>query len=449
MFTDPSTTSQAGQFIGELTTQRARHGKTRQLAVLLVHLDRFANASETLGDAPTALLRRLAAARVAALLPEVGVIQWLDAADLGVIVPLPQNAKTGDASRLARQAATSLARPFDLDGFELFLSCSVGIAMDTADMPAEQCLRQAYDAMLQVRKRGGDDILSAQAASPMAHARVMQALPGAVARGELALHLQPRALLTNGDIVGYTMRLRWHSPELGRISPSEFLPALESLSLVGEVANSIVGQASPLLHAGTLPPQVQVGLLINSEQQRATAVMKGLLDAISRHAIPPHRLCVEIGLRSLRRGENSIDPCLDQLRAAGVGIVLNEYGNDPDSADWLSRLRPQLVMLDTRQLGMPSRQREAAARLRLAAQHAIDAGIPVCAKGVETHQQLAEIRSWGCESMQGYLLSQPFPAAWLAQTHMAVQLRARELLGPAAQAGSHARPSASGSSENG
>src|SRR5207253_8967354 len=129
---------------------------------VVIHLDRFSLAGETLGAELSTRLRAQAAARVAAL-ALTAEVNWLGQADIGAVVPLPPQPQSAAdpmeaAMRLARAVAAGLARPFVQNGFELFLSSSIGVALDEPDKPAERSLHEAYDAMLRVRKRGGDGV---------------------------------------------------------------------------------------------------------------------------------------------------------------------------------------------------------------------------------------------------------------------------------------------------
>ncbi len=118
-----------------------------------------------------------------------------------------------------------------------------------------------------------------------------------------------------------------------------------------------------------------------------------------------------------------------RLREGGVGIALADFTDSEHSRQTLSLVQPDMVTLDARHLGHASQQPGMAANLQRACEWAKARGVAVCAKGVETTAQLDVVRSWGCDSVQGFLLAQPFPAAWLMQTHGAIAARARMLLG--------------------
>ncbi|AJG23277.1 GGDEF domain-containing protein [Cupriavidus basilensis] len=421
-------------FVAALMARRQMPLATQpRFAVLVIHLDRFTYASETLGAALSTRLRAQAAARVAAL-AQTAEVNWLGQADIGAVVPLsPQLLPAADpleaAMRLARAVAAGLARPFVHDGFELFLSSSIGVALDEPDKPAERSLHEAYDAMLRVRKRGGDGVAGGIATPASLSTPLLAALPFALARGQIALNLQARASLATGCVTGYTARLRWQSPELGRVAPQDFLPALESLGMMGEVARWLIENALPLLDCPGVADPVELSLLVSSAQLHGTALIDTLPRALAARKLDPARICLEIPGEALLADDHAAAAKLATLRGAGLRFALSDFADAPGGTSTLERLQPDLLTFDARCIGSSEQPGQAgtAARLQAACEQALRLGLPVCAKGIETRHQLAEVRRWGCCAIQGYLLAQPFPAHWLAQTHAAICARAREL----------------------
>ncbi|WP_420991812.1 EAL domain-containing protein [Cupriavidus sp. 30B13] len=429
---------ETGDFAALLAARRQQSGAAPRFAVLAIHLDRFTHASETLGPGPARGMRAQAAARVAAQ-ARTADLAWFGSADLGAVVALPPAADARDAAlRVARGVAGALARPLQQDGFELFLSCSIGVALDDPGKPAERTLHEACDAMLRVRKRGGDGIAGAagEAPAPLS-SPVLAALPHALARGQLALNLQPRAMLASGDVAGYTVRLRWQSPEFGRVAPHDFLPALEALGLIGEVAGWMMETALPLLASPGIAEPFDLSFLVSSTQLHGTPLIDTLLRTLDSQRLDPARVCLEIPAAAVPDGDAVAAGKLATLRGAGVRIALSDFAGEPGGhalRATLERLRPDLATFSARCLGGaggPGRQDAAVAHMLAACELAGQLGVPVCAKGIETRAQLAEVRRWGCGSVQGYLLAQPFPAHWLAQTHAAICARVRELLAQA------------------
>lgn len=404
-------------------------------AVLAIRLDRFASACETLGPHRAARLRTLVQARIAALLPQGAVMHWVAASDLGAVTALAAGCSDAGtiAERIAERIAADLSRPFLLDGFELFISSSIGMATDHPDIPAERSVQQAFDAMLRVVRQGGAGLARADKPAAPPTAPLLAALPEALERGELSLQLQPRANFAGACVSGYTARLRWHSPVLGRVAPQDFLPAGETLGLAGRIGAWLLDSVLPLVRAAETLAPLQFTLLASSAQLHRPQMVDALAQAIDTGGIAAERLCIELPASALPQDAGILDRVAD-LRRLGVQLALGDFDDSSGSRLALEALRPDSVSLDVRRLGQSGARGggpDLAERLHGACVMARRAGAAVCAKGVESRQQLDVVRAWGCHSVQGYLLAQPFPAAWLMQTHAAVQQRARELLAPA------------------
>ncbi|MGT2431427.1 EAL domain-containing protein [Cupriavidus basilensis] len=412
---DPRDTS---DFACALAARRQLSPATQRFAVLVIHLDRFTHASEMLGAHLAGRLRAQAVARVAALAPPAEMT-WLGQADIGAAVPLPLAAADymEAALRLARGVAAGLARPFLQDGFELFLSSSVGVALDDPDKPAERSLREAYDAMLRVRKRGGDGVAaSAATTSQPLSTPLLAALPHALARSQLALNLQARASLSTGvRDEAIQPGCGGRAPSSGRVAPQDFLPALESLGMMGDVARWLMENALPLLNCPGIDEPVELSLLVSSAQMHGTPMIDTLLRTLERRHLDPARICLEIP-GALLATDHVAAAKLATLRRAGVRFALSDFADAPGGSATLERLRPDLLTFNARCIGttaQPNQESAGAARLQSACEQAQRLALPVCAKGIETRHQLAEVRNWGCSAVQGYLLAQPFPARWL------------------------------------
>ncbi|UIF90470.1 GGDEF domain-containing protein [Cupriavidus sp. UYPR2.512] len=407
-----------------------RSGNGQPATILSIRLDRFSSACETLGPRRAARLQAIVQARVACLLPPGAIMHWMAAADLVVITALPDG--VSDPGPVASRLADDLSRPFALEGFELFISCSIGVATDHPDIPAERSLQQALDAMLRVDRRGGDGLARADKPAAPPTAPLLAALPDALERGELSLQLQPRADFASAVVSGYTVRLRWHHPALGRVAPQDFLPAVESLGLVGRIGSWLLESVLPLVRAAENVAPLQFTLLASSAQLHRPQMVEALAQAIDAGGIAPDRLCIEVSASAVPADADVIAR-FAALRRRGLQLTLGDFDDSPGCRQLLAALHPDSVTLDARRLGHAPRPGDSANRadsLRAACRLARGAGVSVCAKGIETRQQLEAVHAWGCHSVQGYLLAQPFPAAWLLQTHAAIQQRARELLAP-------------------
>lgn len=416
---------QPAAFLAALDEHRTQFGTAHALAVLVVRLDRFAHTSDSIGAQRAHQLRAQVKSRVARAVAMPVVMHWLGAADLAIACVMPDDICGADD--LCRAVADMLGVPYLVDGFELFLSCSIGSALSRPDTGTERHLQQAFDAMLQVSRRGGDGIATANRPEAPRPATLRAALPGAVERGELSLQLQPRATFATADIASYTVRLRWQHPALGRVAPQDFLPAADSLGMMRDIGSWTLQQLLQLVRTSDIFGSMQFTLLTTSPELLADDTIGMLLRAIRDSKVVPGQVCVEVPVGIVPDASTAAAKAA-ALRDGGIHIALADLTDDDAGRRALDLVRPDMVTLDVRRLGHANQHPGTEASLRAACTRAISEGVPVCAKGVETQAQLDAVRNWGCDSMQGYLLAQPFPATWLPQTHLAIAERARDLL---------------------
>lgn len=416
---------QPASFLAALEEHRTHFGAAHLLAVLVIRLDRFAHACDSIGPRRAHGLRAQVKSRVASVAAMPVAMHWLGPADLGLACVLPEG--VDDVHGLSQAIATTLGRAYQVDGFEIFLSCSIGSAVGQPDTGTERHLQQAFDAMLQVNRRGGNGIGTAVRPAAPRRATLLAALPSAIDRGELSLQLQPRATIATAAIAAYTVRLRWQHPVLGRVAPQDFLPAAETLGMMNAISNWTLQQLLQLRRDATPVGPLQFTLLASSSQLQADDTICLLRRAIEASGIPPGQICVEVPVGIVPDSPETTAKAA-RLRDGGVCIALADFTDTAASRRAMALVQPDVVTLDARHLGHASHKSDMSASLRAACEWARAQGVAVCAKGVETPAQLDVVRGWGCDSMQGYLLAHPFPAQWLLQTHGAVADRARTLL---------------------
>ncbi|MGN5476238.1 EAL domain-containing protein [Cupriavidus basilensis] len=257
------------------------------------------------------------------------------------------------------------------------------------------------------------------------------ALPQALERGELSLHLQPRADFAGARISGYSVRLRWRHPALGRVAPQDFLPALEGLGLLGPVSNWLLGSLAPLARAADDIGPLQFTLLASSAQLHQLEMIDALARILDTGTVAPQQLCIEVPSTNLPDDRELIGR-FEALRRRGLELALSNFDDRPESVETFGRLGPDRVTLDVRSLGHAHQLANAAAGLQAACTLARKGAPRSVQRAWETRKQLEQVHDWGCHSIQGYLLAQPFPANWLAQTHWSHPAARAELLGPPA-----------------
>ncbi|MET3445048.1 GGDEF and EAL domain-containing protein [Ralstonia sp. 1138] len=441
-------------------------------ALLLIGFDHFAEATNTLGplaarDVIVECASRLEALSVPAangIAPIVGRIGPETFA-----VACADFASVQDVHDLARRISAALTRPFITHGYELVCSCSIGMTLfESMPSDAARLIEQADRALYGVQHGAEQSpALYAPAAMPprtasgtgdagdagdggdaghsdgydaiAEHPRLAAQLRHALARRQFSLNLQPQLSLTDGRIVGYEFLLRWISPELGGVAPAAFLPILEQTGDIRQVGHWVLDNAAQML-AGLLreesqragrnsrhQPGVHAAVNLSVAQLLDPQLSDVVRDIAARHAVPTTRLVFEISEHTLHRANGAAQKAVEALHACGARVAVEDFGATAHSLDCLATFRPDQVKLDQAVVNAVTNTSDQTMLQRLVTA-AHGAGVPVTATRVETAAQLDALRACRCDVIQGYLLSQPFPARWIDDTQDVIAERARDLM---------------------
>jgi len=430
-------------------------------ALLLIGFDHFADATNTLGPLAARAVIVECATRLEALCapgadgtaPIVGRVGPETFA-----VACADFASAQDVHDLARRISAALTRPFITHGYELVCSCSIGMTLfESMPSDAARLIEQADRALYGVQHGAEQSpALYAPAAMPphsgdaaanqddavAQRPRLAAQLQHALARRQFSLNLQPQLSLTDGRIVGYEFLLRWISPELGGVAPADFLPILEQTGNIREVGHWVLDNAAQML-AGLLreesqraglnsarsarhQPGVHAAVNLSVAQLLDPQLSDVVRDIAARHAVPTARLVFEVSEHTLQRADGAAK-AVEALHACGARVAVEDFGATTHSLDCLETFRPDQVKLDQAVVNAVANVHDHGALQRLVtAAHA--AGVPVTATRVETAAQLHALRACRCDVIQGYLLSQPFPARWIDDTQDVIAERARDLM---------------------
>lgn len=405
----------------------AESGQTT--ALLFCDLDRFKRVNDRLGHAAGDELLRQAAARIRGQLRPGDVVARLGSDEFVVLLAGDVEGEE-QAMTVAYRLVTALDAMFRIDGREVRMTSSVGVAVHTGpDGRGERLLSAADAAMQEAKVRGRDQVVLAGAVD---QARVVPSLEaelaGAVGAGQLRLYFQPVISLAPGGgqiVVGAEALLRWAHPRLGLLAPGAFLPLAEEAGLVTDLDLWALGAACEALASW---PQDCDPLRVAVNLASSTLVDDRLLPTVrielSRHGLEPDRLHLEVvESRSLADLPGVIES-LAELRQMGVRISLDDFGTGFSTLSWLQALPVDQIKIDRSFImGLPA-EGTPVALVRGVLALARELGIEVIAEGVEEPEQLALLRDLGCEMVQGYLLGRPGPVLDTEGS----RTRARELL---------------------
>lgn len=378
------------------------------LALMFLDLDRFKVINDTLGHRTGDQLLAATAERLAACVRRSDTVARLGGDEFAMVQP--GNTQAEEAALLAERVVAAFARPFNIDGRQLFLGASVGITVYPGDAGDVHRLFQNADlAMYRAKEQGGNQY---QFYTPAMNAAVQERLVlesdlrQGLERAEFVLHYQPVVDLHSGEVVGAEALLRWQHPERGLLLPDKFLPIAEDTGLmmpIGEwVLTRACAQNSAWQRAGLPPLLMAVNLsALQLRQPNLPAVVQRALEAAGLE--PPY---LELELT-----ENTGDPAnLEPLHRMGVKLAIDDVGTGNSPLSSLKGFPVHKVKIDQAFVRDLVSDSNSAAMTRgiIALAHSLR--LTVVAEGVETPVQLEFLRRNRCDSAQGFYFSRAVPA---------------------------------------
>ncbi|MBK9019527.1 MAG: EAL domain-containing protein [Sulfuritalea sp.] len=405
--------------------QRARREGDR-LAVLFLDLDGFKNINDSLGHGIGDLLLQRAADRLRQGVRPADLVARADTPDaeanlarLGgdeftVLVPRLHHAD--DALGLAHRIHELLRRPFVLDGREIVITASIGIALfpdDGAD--AEALLMHADTAMYHAKDEGRDNCQfyrTALTVEAMRRLTLESSLRQAVERGEFFMAYQPQLDLASGRVLSLEALIRWQHPERGLVSPMEFIPAAEEnglIVLIGEwVLRAACADAARWVAAGT---PVRVAVNLSAVQFMQPELVRRVRAILAETGLAAQWLELEVTEGVLMEDSATTMTTLLDLRQDGMQIALDDFGTGYSSLSYLKRLPLNRIKIDKSFVrGLPA-DKENLAIVRTIVALARNLGFTLVAEGIETLEQACLLRDMECEALQGSYISTPVAAA--------------------------------------
>ena len=385
-----------------------------QLAVMFLDLDHFKNINDALGHRVGDDLLIALAGRLSATVREQDTVSRLGG-DEFILVLLDTD--MAGATHVAEQLLKSALRPFELESHELTVTPSIGIALYPGDGADFDTLSRCADAAMYRAKQDGRNCYRFYTAAMQAKSdrtlMLENALRRALARDQLGLHYQPQMSLATGQIVGAEALLRWNHPELGAVSPAEFIPVAETTGLIlpiGEwVLRTAVQQLKTWLADGLPPITLAVNL---SSVQFRHADLPELVTAILQEAqVPAHLLELE-----LTEGVAMNDPLgaiaiMNQLHERGVRMSIDDFGTGYSSLSYLKKFQIYKLKIDQSFVRDITNDPDDRAIVGAIISMANSLGMQTIAEGVETEGQLAFLQANACTEVQGYFFSRPLPPA--------------------------------------
>jgi diguanylate cyclase (GGDEF)-like protein/PAS domain S-box-containing protein len=397
------TLKQANQAVAECR----RHGY--KLFVLLVDLDGLARINDTLGHTIGDALLRALADRLRSYQRDGGTIGRIGGDEFVVLHRAA--AGTTQVEALAQDILRALIRPYEVGGYRLTVNASIGVSsLDSEDGDVEQLLRNAKTAASRARNDGTASVRfyeSSMHEDITAKKALELSLRNALARREFEVHYQPFADTRTERVRGFEALVRWRSPEKGMISPSIFMPLAEETGLIVPLGEWILRKACE--DAANWPPYISVAVNV-SASQCGDALVQIVVNALATSRLTSDRLELEITESALLQENSATLSTLHKLRALGVRIAMDDFGTGYSSLSYLRSFPFDKIKIDqsfVRDLGANP---DCLTIVRAVAGLGASFGVPTTAEGVETKEQLEQVRDAGCTYGQGYYFGRSTPA---------------------------------------
>jgi diguanylate cyclase (GGDEF)-like protein len=390
---------------------RARKGHI-PCAILLLDLDYFQNVNDTLGHELGDLLLIAVARRIRAGLPEAAFIARFSGDEFVILL---EDATDERAKQVGQTVLHVMAREFDIGNDRLGISASLGIVTYPTDGESASVLMRYADLALHRAKSAGRNcfvVFSRDLSEEIQRRVLLEArLKHALERKELALHYQPKQEIMSGRVVGWEALLRWQSPELGAISPEEFIPVAEQSGLILPIGDWVLREACRQLRAWQSQGLAAGTMAVNlsTRQFRQTDLAEEISAALKDTGLAPGDLELELTESSIMDNLAAAASVLTELEQLGIRIAVDDFGTGYSSLSYLKSFPIHCLKIDRSFISDIPGDDNDAAIVRTIIALADNLGLTVVAEGVETDAQLAYLRANRCDQVQGFLFSRPLP----------------------------------------
>ena len=393
-----------------------------RMAVVFIDLDDFKKINDSLGHPAGDELLRICARRLTERLAAGDTAARLGGDEFAVLLETCSSPEA--AAQMARYLLDALAEPLELAGRRLAVSASAGIALvDRREQPpADEVLRNADIALYRAKDDGPGSYRLDEERMHAALLRRMELeaeLRRAIAADQFMLQYQPIVVADSGQVVGAEALVRWEHPERGVISPGLFIPIAEQAGLIallgGWILREAVRHAAEWRAAGVGGGELWVSVNLSVEQLANPALVGEVELALKEFGLPPHLLMLELTESAVMRDVVTAAQRLDALKALGVRIGVDDFGEGHSSLAYLASLPLDMLKIPKTFVDPVGAPGANLALVRAIVELARSFGLHTVAEGIEEREQLAPLIGLGCELAQGYLFAKPASAAAVAE----------------------------------
>jgi len=401
-----------------LALARLRRQKTR-IAVLFIDLDNFKVVNDSLGHgAGDKLLVELGGRLRDAIRPSDTIARF--GGDEFVVL-CEDLSEARDAVMVGERIVAAASEPFQLEGREMFVTASVGVALAIeGDSTPETLLRDADVAMYRAKERGRGRV---EVFDEALRTRIMERLDlenglrRALQRDELRVYYQPEVSASQGRMIAVEALVRWEHPERGLLEPKEFVPLAEETGMIVEIGEWVLNEACRQIAAWRANgSDIDLAVNVSARQLVQPDIVEVVRGALERSGLPPDSLCLEITESAVMRDPEAALATLTLVKDLGVKVALDDFGVGFSSLAQLKEMLPLHALKVDRSFisGLADDDRNSAI-VAAVVMMATTLGLTAIAEGVETEAQAMQARALGCDISQGFFYTAPEPAAAMTE----------------------------------
>lgn len=385
--------------------------KNAKLAVMFVDLDNFKNVNDLYGHHAGDLLLGIVSKRFARLARTNGSVSRFGGDEFVFCFPQLRSKKA--AEKKANKILASLVEPVIVEGKPLSIGCSIGVSMYPDDATdAETLIRQADTALYQSKadKKGQALFYSNNISEKIKRKiEVQDALASAIKDGALSVHYQPQMRTRDEKLISVEALARWQHPELGAISPDEFIGIAEESGMIHKLDMFIFRKACEDIVALSANGKEALKLSVNISpvQLLEPDYAQQLLDTCTSAGIDPKRITLEVTENIFIHGFDTVQPILNALRAQGFGLSLDDFGTGYSSLSYINSLPLTEIKIDRAFVNKFINVYQSDMLVRMIIGIGLLCDLTVVAEGVETKAQLTKLLNYDCDLVQGYYFDRP------------------------------------------
>lgn len=396
--------------------RRSKHKKAAGIAVLFLDLDGFKMVNDSLGHAAGDELLKATAGRLLECVRAIDTVARLGGDEFTILLEDLEN--VAQAVRVAERIEEKLSEPFEIDGQEIFISTSIGVATtEIAYEDAGEMLRDADAAMYQAKARGKSCFVlfdNEMHSNVSRQLRLANDLRRAGERGEFVLHYQVMQRLETDQICGFEALIRWQHPVYGLLPPSEFITLAEENGLTSEIDRWALETACRQMrrwqNQNLAYADLMMSVNVSTKQFARTGLFEYVQKVLRETKLAPSCLQLEVTESAMVQNLKNTASILTELHDFGVSIALDDFGTGYSSLSYLHELPITTLKIDRSFISRLNDDNEGAAIVQAIIVLGQNLKIKVIAEGIENFNQLDDLRKMGCEYGQGFLYSRPVAA---------------------------------------